>query len=77
MKPLLVIAAGGTIDAAEYDFETGSVIAFAKPAAIYVFEKAMPGAASRSGHVPDWLFGQAARQSGNLALTRFWLSGIA
>jgi L-asparaginase len=48
MKPLLVIAAGGTIDAAEYNFETGSVIAFAKPAAIYVFEKAMPGAASQS-----------------------------
>jgi len=41
MKPLLVIAAGGTIDAAEYNFETGSVIAFAKPAAIYVFEKAI------------------------------------
>jgi L-asparaginase len=48
MKPLLIIAAGGTIDAAEYNFETGSVISFAKSAALDVFEKVMPDAVSRN-----------------------------
>lgn len=43
MKPLLMIAAGGTIDAFEYNFETGSVISFAKPAAGEIMEKVRPG----------------------------------
>jgi L-asparaginase len=46
MKPFLVIAAGGTMDAAEYDYDTGSVISFAKPAALDILEKMKPGISS-------------------------------
>ena len=48
MKPLLIIAAGGTIDAAEYIFEAGSDISFVKSAASDVFEKVMSDAVSRN-----------------------------
>jgi len=47
MKSILIITAGGTIDAHEYNFETGSVISFAAPAAIDIIEKLRPDAASR------------------------------
>ena len=47
MKPLLIIAAGGTIDALEYNFETGSVISFTKPVAAEIMEKVRPDSASR------------------------------
>lgn len=46
MKPLAIIAVGGTIDAHEYDFASGSVISFGDPAANEIVKKAMPGIAS-------------------------------
>jgi L-asparaginase len=48
MNRLLIMAAGGTIDAAEYNFETGSVISFARPAARHICERTMPDAVSRN-----------------------------
>lgn len=48
MKPITIIAAGGTIDAQEYDFKTGSVVSFGKPAALEIIRKAMPGIASEN-----------------------------
>ncbi len=47
MQPILIITAGGTIDALEYNFETGSVISFAEPAAVGIIEKLRPDEASR------------------------------
>lgn len=47
MKPILIIAAGGTIDAREYDFKTESVISFAEPAANEIMEKVRPDQALR------------------------------
>lgn len=47
MNPILIIAAGGTIDAFQYDFETGSVISFAKPAVAAIIEKVRPDSATR------------------------------
>ncbi len=46
MKPLVIIAVGGTIDAQEYDFETGNVISFRTSAAGEIVQKAMPGVAA-------------------------------
>lgn len=48
MKPLAIIAVGGTIDAEEYDFQTGSVVSFGKPAAVDIVKKTMPGIASEN-----------------------------
>ena len=46
MTNITIIAAGGTIDAREYDFKTGSVVSFGKPAALEIVKKVMPGVAS-------------------------------
>lgn len=48
MKNITIIAAGGTIDAQEYDFKTGSVLSFGNPAALEIVKKTMPGVASES-----------------------------
>lgn len=48
MKPILIIAAGGTFDALEYNFETGSVISFSPPVATTIIEKVRPDTASRN-----------------------------
>lgn len=48
MKNITIIAAGGTIDAQEYDFTTGSVVSFMQPAALEIVKKVMPGLASEN-----------------------------
>jgi L-asparaginase len=48
MTQITIIAAGGTIDANEYDFKTGSVISFGNPAALEIVKKVMPGIASKN-----------------------------